>query len=94
MSEDFYYVDNKFNESVTSMSATGERMQWSTTPPTAPGWYWVKRLRRIELVEVERFEHEGGMGVVVNGYKLTMPEVSYAHWLGPLPEPEAPKGDT
>jgi hypothetical protein len=69
-------------------------LQWTTTPPTEEGWYWVDTSQWAnrgvpEVVEVRLIEDKGlrafetgdDVGIAVSAYEL---------WLGPLPVPEPP----
>lgn len=62
--------------------------KWTTEPPTAEGFYWV-RVRNNRTGETETdMQYLGGE----HGY--TVPDLSSAtHWLGPLPVPEPPYED-
>lgn len=55
-----------------------ENLQWTTTPPTKPGWYWVCKKGSAPALKEYK-------GVVTDVF---LPDVS---WLGPLPIPEEPK---
>ncbi len=72
-------------------------LQWTTTPPTEPGWYWATRRGgeqdELVLVEMVYVGHDGMADYLVAyeqqteyGQRLS----TYTHWLGPLPEPESP----
>jgi hypothetical protein len=68
---------------------------WTTTPPTEPGWYWVKcdtGAVSVYLVNLANsvmglyFESLG------ESWEYIMEDWKITHWLGPLPPPEPPKG--
>jgi hypothetical protein len=70
------------------------RMQWTTTPPTEPGWYWVRwnipYIHDVEIVRVYR-EHQGDRLFVADiGEDAEFELAKFTHWLGPLPIPEPP----
>lgn len=84
----------------------GVVQQWTTTPPTDPGWYWTldhrdweskKRGGKMRPTVVHVVRESDGLHCWVPGYDIET-EVEnemwgledFTHWLGPLPEPKAP----
>ena len=62
---------------------------WTTTPPTEPGFYWVKWEVETEDVDiVGMYSGEGGLEVWWEGAQYKAEAIT--HWLGPLPGPKAP----
>ena len=69
-------------------------LEWSTTPPTVPGWYWAKLNdesynngnEKIQVVLVNK----GGLVLMVEDDSPNI-TLAFSHWLGPLPIPEPPK---
>lgn len=69
--------------------------EWTTEPPTEPGWYWArhanqKRLPGAIVVEIGA-GLDGGLyaypaGEGHHGWDMQM----FTHWLGPLPVPAPP----
>jgi hypothetical protein len=73
----------------------GERndIQWTTAPPTEPGWYWVKPEKPFynehkDGVQVVYFDEPYASAVDDDCVKSSD---EIAAWLGPLPVPEPPK---
>lgn len=69
-------------------------MTWTTTPPTVPGWYWLRTAgdARGEVVRVAR-DPDGpaaGLAVYRAGYELDEDFPAGAEWAGPLTPPETP----
>jgi hypothetical protein len=66
--------------------------KWTTTPPTEPGWYWVRNIKgKIWCDEV--FKKDGVMcwwSEDENTFNSIILDY-FTHWLGPLPPPEPPK---
>jgi len=66
-------------------------LQWQTTPPTEPGWYWVAQ--RTNDPRVTQYYFNGRMWMnSPKDYEYFPYEEYFTHWLGPLPVPELPKG--
>jgi hypothetical protein len=63
---------------------------WTTTPPTVEGWYWVYSDGEINLVNV--FRNYDAWIVRRDDRTAWIEMLNTAHWLGPLPLPEPPKG--
>ena len=70
--------------------------EWTTTPPTEPGWYWVYTIAEDEpenvVTEIVWVDFPPGY----YGPKFSLEEVGLllyekTHWLGPLPMPEHPR---
>ena len=65
-------------------------MNWTTTAPGEPGWYWMQKKGQFpEVVEVTKFRGDG-VRVWFNGKEDgeligDVPEV--AKWAGPIPQP-------
>ena len=58
--------------------------EWTTTPPTEPGWYWVFTVgKELDLIE---YDHS----ITAFGTDTPQPAWLYTHFLGPLPVPEPP----
>jgi hypothetical protein len=86
---DFYSTNTKY-------------LEWKTTSPTEPGWYWVSYLHphgdgkrfqfikyineRLEYHEALPWDSEGEMRSI----KFFNKDYPGAYWLGPLPAPEPP----
>lgn len=79
-------------------------MDWTTTPPTVEGWYWVyiedpKAIENPAVVQVERENQkpDDKLGVWHSGNWDEFESVDEyssifsCHWLGPIPVPEPPK---
>ena len=70
-----------------------ENLEWTTTPPTVPGWYWVRKHNGD--IDIDNVYECKGMFFIADGYfgdlDLAVTKASYTHWLGPLPIPELPK---
>lgn len=74
--------------------------EWTTTPPTEPGWYWVNSHRiykygKVEIVRLQhmddyRFPNNYGVYPTGRGPYRSWDEIKATHWLGPLPEPAHP----
>lgn len=63
-------------------------LEWTTTPPTVEGYYWVTK-RRGGIAVVQVVKGLKGRLVVDNGeYEEEFQD--WQAWLGPLPEPEPP----
>jgi hypothetical protein len=69
-----------------------EDLQWTTTPPTEEGWYWVRNVKgKIWCEEV--FKKDGVMcwwSEDENTFNSIILDY-ITHWLGPLPIPEPPQ---
>lgn len=68
--------------------------QWTSTPPTEPGWYWVHP-RANGLIGSSLFVHELGDAEIEFGEfhfrnGLSAPLTNAAHWLR-IEAPEVPK---
>lgn len=71
--------------------------QWTTTPPTVPGWYWAYDTGPnsedlnpfLQVVHVDYVDDKlvfDAIGLFDSHEALDW----FTHWLGPLPEPEPP----
>jgi len=81
-----YSVSAYFRESPNIWNAT--HYEWTTTPPTDPGWYWAKnKYERVSIVRLDFIHGPVVWSVGEDGYNL--PE-QFTHWIGPLPIPEPP----
>lgn len=64
-------------------------LEWTTTPPTVEGWYWVKEKGNGFTMAFVKYKR-GHFEIWIDGeYRNDYEE--YTHWLGPLPEPEPPQ---
>jgi len=61
-------------------------LQWTTEPPKKAGWYWVRRKDGKKRWTTIAWYFSNQEDEFENRLFIT------THWLGPLPEPEAPKG--
>ena len=58
--------------------------EWTTTPPTEPGWYWVRQEMPSDTNWVTvKWQYDKSECVNEEGIRTT-------HWLGPIPQPEPP----
>lgn len=63
---------------------------WTTTPPTAPGWYWAADAGRTPIIVIVAESAKGLRAFFISDDESF--DLDYwSHWLGPLPEPEMPK---
>jgi hypothetical protein len=60
-------------------------LQWTTTPPTVEGWYWVKHEAANEIIMTQVCKLTDDYLTTENG-----PLYVFTHWLGPLLLPEPP----
>lgn len=60
---------------------------WTTTPPTAPGWYWMWRPNAIEVVEV--WINQDEVPRTLAG--VAAADLEGIRWAGPIPEPRDDK---
>lgn len=71
-----------------SGNVTLKALDWTDELPTENGWYWVKRNRWkqpfVYWYEVDN-EYVGYVGSDIHIREVEL-------WLGPIPEPEMPKG--
>lgn len=69
--------------------------EWTTTPPTEPGFYWVwsKEEEVPWMVDVCNINSQGEPPHLKMFYENQEYEVweIFTHWKGPLPEPEPPQ---
>jgi hypothetical protein len=67
-------------------------LEWTTTPPTEPGVYWVCTTRGVvHIAEVDWTLEKPRRLMALVTAEETLYELSlFPHWLGPLPEPPAP----
>ena len=66
--------------------------QWTTTPPTEPGWYWCM-LRDIDtsiVIYVSNASDEPEPMVTYHEGEEVLELDEMTHWLGPLPAPLPP----
>lgn len=73
-------------------------MEWTTTPPTQPGWYWVYGTPLYDehpdrfVVQIVFMGQQLSFCIPCDGLEceyLIRPE-HVTHWFEPLPEPPAP----
>lgn len=62
-----------------------DALEWTTNQPTQEGWYWAKHEDYGKSI-VMVIKGEGSVAC-----DLLLSLEGFTHWLGPLPEPEAPK---
>jgi hypothetical protein len=70
-------------------------IEWTTTPPTEPGWYWVRsesKYKHTWIVEVSIKNGVAHMYSEMDSEDYPVWDGFATHWLGPLPPPEPPKG--
>ncbi len=68
---------------------------WTTTPPTEPGWYWVKREdEHREMYRNGAIAYYSGHSVMYPGSSARYDLSSFSYWLGPLLVPEPPIDET
>ncbi len=58
-------------------------LSWTSTPPSEPGWYWVKIIDRPEVLEVAPIS--GQLHILWSDGPRPLPE-GYL-WAGPIPQP-------
>jgi len=70
---------------------------WSTIPPTKPGWYWARGIFRVTVDESEEIisivhvdELDGSLEVYSAGTEISDDISDYTHWIGPLIIPSSP----
>jgi hypothetical protein len=71
-----------------------EVFNWTTTPPTVEGWYWVCTNKGVpHVVKVGLFGtgQTGNLWVYETGHSQAYDLDVYDYWLGPIPVPEPPK---
>ena len=61
-------------------------LQWTTEPPTTPGWYWLDHWHKPAVVEV--WELHAGELVFSEDDECATPVSIGKAWAGPIPEPE------
>jgi hypothetical protein len=73
--------------------------EWTTTPPTEPGWYWAYILIDEPIISMVFIDKDGR--VFDPDYESDdiyqmqpVGETIFTHWLGPLPVPEPPIDQT
>jgi hypothetical protein len=72
--------------------STEETFNWTTTPPTEPGWYWAMLSKEYSILyPLVLVEFREGT-IYTHGNEAPASFESFTHWLGPLPLPEPPKG--
>jgi hypothetical protein len=68
-------------------------MQYSTKPPTQPGYYWLKSGEAEEIVEVWTDPEQPGKAWWIHrcgdGNCSALESAEAALWAGPIPKPEA-----
>lgn len=67
-------------------------MVWTTTPPTSPGWWWVRHSildDRPRLVRVTRLAGVLSVRLRFGTFPVEMVVGPY-RWAGPIPEPDEP----
>lgn len=80
-----YAVDNNPD----SFAGNMKEFEWTTTPPTEPGWYQVPFEGGIVFVEVREYINK--LVVWATGDDSPDEFSDYSHWLGPIPLAEPPK---
>lgn len=83
-----YIVDGKPDFYSTGM----KYFEWTTTPPTVEGWYWVKPRYLDDSIEPYIVEAKQGKAYVTGDDQPDDFDM-FSHWLGPLPVPEPPQID-
>jgi hypothetical protein len=64
--------------------------EWTTTPPTEPGWYWYQPHLGLPAVPVRVRRYDGKM-VFLNGIQEGYLSNATGEWW-PVPIPEPPRG--
>jgi hypothetical protein len=78
--------------------------EWTTTPPTAPGWYWAKHPSGwsddvgctdedapVVVFLMDSPYSPGGLVVDAPGHLSKVRSIEeFTHWLGPIEPPEPP----
>lgn len=66
-------------------------LEWTTTPPTEPGCYWVMTGWGPAIAIVGSFDFSTNLMVKIASGQATYEISNFTHWLGPLPIPEPPE---
>ena len=93
------FEDNGTTENIWRAYQNSQIPVWTVSRPTVPGWYWAKwRFREREqdviskeIVQVVVNEWDGELCALSSGSGNVYSLNQFTHWLGPLPEPDAPK---
>lgn len=67
-------------------------MTWTTTPPTAPGWYWFRHTRLSDAQCVQVVGHEDGAARVWLMAVDRPLKVACGEWAGPIVPPQERDG--
>lgn len=83
-------LDEAYDYNVNNDIWTATKLEWSTTPPTEPGWYWLRRgpglrWRAVRLAFDEDFR--GVMMVHERGRCMTLENITGEWWPVPIEEP-------
>jgi hypothetical protein len=69
-------------------------LQWTTTPPTEEGWYWVLDGEPYIAEVFYSYNHRLCADFTDENVPTPIDELpGITHWLGPLPVPELPEID-
>lgn len=65
--------------------------QWTTEPPTDPGWYWVRQGHNQPIVAwVRELDRKMRVKLFGNAYHNDVDEKMFTHWMKiEAPEPDA-----
>lgn len=62
-------------------------MGWTTTPPSEPGYYWLKRGPHDDEPEVVQLTSSGDVYIPAGARMFATSEFSGGLWFGPLESP-------
>ncbi len=66
-------------------------MNWTSTKPTAPGYYWFRTTPTTEeLCRVVYYGKDQIMAHFTDGERNNITELTEGQWYGPIAVPEAP----
>lgn len=80
-------------EMAASIVAANEaaQPQWTTEPPTEPGWYWVRQGHNQPIVAwVRELDRKMRVKLFGNAYHNDVDEKMFTHWMK-IEAPEPPK---
>ena len=85
----YFAGTNKGNEvSINAITENLYTLEWTTDPPTEPGWYWIHfPSGAVECAKIDVINSNGIPIEFADRWALER----VTHWLGPLPTPEPPK---
>jgi hypothetical protein len=83
-----HLLNFKLKRQLAKLAGVYKDINWTTTPPTKAGYWWVK-LTSDPITIIVAVDNDLCVWDAI--YRRRMPLSEATHWLGPIPEPPMPE---